>query len=208
MLLKLMAGLIEPSRGEVYCLGANLLTLRGKLRASTLRRVGFLFQKNALFDSLTALENVEFPLREALGLAAPECRERSEFLLEKVGLLSARDRLPSEMSGGMQKRLGVARALALKPEIVLYDDPTAGLDPITSRQILDLILTLQAEQQSTVVAVLNDMNRVRQMDAQNLMVIDREVLVLGDRHQIFDNDDPRVQQFIRGDVSGPLTVAK
>jgi phospholipid/cholesterol/gamma-HCH transport system ATP-binding protein len=118
--------------------------------------------------------------------------------LTAVGLPHARDLYPDEISGGMQKRLGIARALALKPQIIFYDDPTAGLDPITSRKIVDLILSLSREQKSTAVAVTNDMNRAYQMASRIGMVIDSELIVMGTPEQTKKHADPRVRHFITG----------
>jgi phospholipid/cholesterol/gamma-HCH transport system ATP-binding protein len=114
--------------------------------------------------------------------------------------------LPDEISGGMQKRLGIARALALKPQTVLYDDPTAGLDPITSRKIVQLIKSLQAEMKTTLVAVTNDMNRADQMADRIGMVVDRQLIVCGTPEETRRHSDARVHQFVRGLLEGPLMV--
>jgi len=206
VVVKMMAGLLEPTSGEVLIDGENLVTLRGKERERSLRRMGMLFQKNALFDSLTVAENVAFPLREVQQASEAEVEAAVRFYLDSVGILHAKDLFPDEISGGMQKRLGIARALALKPEIVFYDDPTAGLDPITSRKIIQLIVDLRAEHGSTVVAITNDMNRARQLGGRIAMVVDGEVIVTGDHAQTLAHPDPRVRQFVRGLLEGPLTA--
>jgi phospholipid/cholesterol/gamma-HCH transport system ATP-binding protein len=202
----LIAGLLVPSRGEVLIEGKNLVTMRGKARDEVVRRMGMLFQKNALFDSITVGENVAFPLREVAGASETEIKEAVHYYLDAVGILHAKDLYPDEISGGMQKRLGIARALALKPEIVLYDDPTAGLDPITSRKIIQLIMDLKRDYGSTVVAITNDMNRAYQLGGRIGMVVDGEVIVTGNAEQTQHHSDPRVRQFIRGELKGPLTV--
>jgi phospholipid/cholesterol/gamma-HCH transport system ATP-binding protein len=130
----------------------------------------------------------------------------AEKFLDAVGIAHARDLLPDEISGGMQKRLGIARALALDPQIVFYDDPTAGLDPITSRKIVQLILELRDKRKSTVVAVTNDMHRAYQLADRIMMVVDKEVIDCGSPAQTQCHKDPRVAQFIRGLLDGPLTV--
>lgn len=203
--LKLFAGLLKPVEGRVLVEGRDLHALSEKERAELLLSMGMLFQKNALFDSLTVAENIAFPLREKTSLSEAEIRERVDFFLEAVAIPHARDLYPDEISGGMQKRLGIARALALKPQIVLYDDPTAGLDPITSRRIIELILQLRREQKSTVVAVTNDMARAYQMADWICMVVDAEVIRTGDREATLKHSDPRVAQFVRGQLDGPLT---
>lgn len=205
VILKLFAGLLQPHHGQVFVEGHDLQAVHAHKREQMLLHMGMLFQKNALFDSLTVRENVAFPLREKSQLNEVQIQERVEYFLEQVGIAHARDLYPDEISGGMQKRLGIARALALKPEIVLYDDPTAGLDPITSRRIIDLIQSLRAENNSTVIAVTNDMARAYQMADQIAMVVDREVILTGNKEQTLAHPDPRVAQFVRGRLEGPLT---
>ena len=217
-LLKLMSGLLSPARGTVSIEGNDLKTMSSDNREELAKKVGMLFQKNALFDSLTSVENVAFPLREVKvpgtktesgkvpGTLETAIIKRAESFLEAVGIAHARDLLPDEISGGMQKRLGIARALALDPQIVFYDDPTAGLDPITSRKIVQLIMELREKRKSTVVAVTNDMHRAYQLADRILMVVDKEVIDCGSPAETQKNKDPRVTQFIRGLLEGPLTV--
>ncbi len=204
VLLKTIAGLIDPTEGEVRIEGKSWTSLRGADRFLTLKKFGMLFQKNALFDSLKVGENIAFPLRETTDLPETEIQTKVTSFLHAVGISHAVDLFPDEISGGMQKRLGIARALALNPEIILYDDPTAGLDPITSRKIIDLIIQLQKENNSTVVAITNDMNRAYQMANRIIMTIQKEVLNLGTVEQAKNNNDPRVHQFLRGSSQGPL----
>lgn len=206
VLLKLFAGLLKPSAGQVLVNGEDLHAISEAERTKLLLKMGMLFQKNALFDSLRVGENIAFPLRETTTLSEADIQERVESFLDAVGLASAKDLYPSEISGGMQKRLGIARALALEPLIVLYDDPTAGLDPITSRKIVDLIMLLKEKNRSTVVAVTNDMARAFQMADRLVMVDNHAVIVTGDRQQTLDHKNPRVHQFVRGELNGPLTA--
>jgi phospholipid/cholesterol/gamma-HCH transport system ATP-binding protein len=206
-LLKLVAGLVEPQRGRVLIGGKDFRRISRKERAAVMRSMGMLFQKNALFDSLTVGENLAFPLRETTGLKEPEIQEKVREFLAYVELSHARDLFPDEISGGMQKRVGIARALILNPEIILYDDPTAGLDPITSRVIIELIIRLNRQFKTTVLAVTNDMNRAYQMADQIGMVVDHTVILTGDVEATQRNPDPRVQQFIHGALEGPLTAA-
>jgi phospholipid/cholesterol/gamma-HCH transport system ATP-binding protein len=205
VVLKLFAGLLEPTSGRVLVDGKDLHAVKARERLELQLKMGMLFQKNALFDSLSVSENIAFPMREKTSLSEPEIQERVAFFLEAVGISHAAALFPDEISGGMQKRLGIARALALKPQIVLYDDPTAGLDPITSRRIVDLILQLRRENKSTVVAVTNDMARAYQLADRITMVVDGELIVTGTKAQTLAHKDPRVAQFIRGDLEGPLT---
>lgn len=204
--LKLMAGLIAPSEGDVLIEGEPYATMKRSDREKLASKVGMLFQKNALFDSLTVAENVAFPLREVTKANESEINAAVSHYLEAVGLSQARDLTPDEISGGMQKRLGIARALALKPEILFYDDPTAGLDPITSRKIIQLIQRLQKEMRTTVVAVTNDMNRANQFADRIAMVVDQQIIDCGTPAETRAHKDPRVQQFIHGSLQGPLLV--
>jgi phospholipid/cholesterol/gamma-HCH transport system ATP-binding protein len=205
MTLKLFAGLLAPTSGQVLFEGQDIHAMPEKEREQVLLQMGMLFQRNALFDSLTAGENIAFPLREKTQMSDAQINEKVEFFLEQVGLAAARDLYPAELSGGMQKRLGIARALALSPKILLYDDPTAGLDPITSRRIIELIVRLGREQNSTLIAVTNDMARAYQLADRIAMVVDRQILVTGNKAETLAHPDPRVRQFIHGQLHGPLT---
>ncbi len=206
VLLKLLAGLISPQSGEVLVKGQEWNGLRGAKKLEILKTVGMLFQKNALFDSLTCEENIAFPLRETTQLGPSEISEKVDFFLDAVGISQAKNLFPDEISGGMQKRLGIARALALDPEIIFYDDPTAGLDPITSRKIVELILDLKKRKNSTVIAITNDIHRAYQMADRVVMVVDKEIIITGSPEQTKKHPDLRVHQFIRGATTGPLTV--
>lgn len=204
-LLKTMSGLITPRNGKVFINGQDWSTLGDKERFETLKKLGMLFQKNALFDSLTCGENIAFPLRETTDLSEEEIQTKVDVFLEAVGISHAKPLFPDEISGGMQKRLGIARALALNPEIIFYDDPTAGLDPITSRKIIELILNLQKKNNSTVVAITNDIHRAFQLADRLALVVNQELVITGSPEQTRTHPDPRVQQFIRGALAGPLT---
>lgn len=205
LILKLMAGIVVPTEGSVLIDGRDMHALDKSERFLLMRKMGMLFQKNALFDSLTVGDNIAFPLRETTSLSEVEIQSKVTHFLEAVGLGHALALYPDEISGGMQKRVGIARALALNPEIILYDDPTAGLDPITSRKIADLILDLQKKSNSTVVAITNDMGRAYQLASRIGMVVDRNVLITGSVAETRAHSDPRVHQFIRGELEGPLT---
>lgn len=206
VLLKTLSGLIAPTKGTVHISGCNWHNTPQVQRFPILKNLGMLFQKNALFDSLTCGENIAFPLREVSSLSEAEIQKLVIYFLEAVAIPHALHLFPDEISGGMQKRLGIARALALDPKILFYDDPTAGLDPITSRKIVDLLCDLQKKKATTFVAITNDMNRAYQMSERILMVVDRVVIEAGTPETIHSHPDPRVKQFIRGELKGPLTV--
>ncbi|MEZ4873739.1 MAG: ATP-binding cassette domain-containing protein [Bdellovibrionales bacterium] len=204
VLLKIIAGLLQPNTGQVIVAGLDIYKATPAEREMMLYKVGMLFQKNALFDSLTCYENIAFPLREVKKVDEVTIRQKVEKFLDAVGLLHAIHLFPHEISGGMQKRLGIARALALDPEIVLYDDPTAGLDPITSRKIAAMILELQKKNNSANIIVTNEMSRAYQLATYIGMVIEGELVLTGSPAETRQNTDPRVKQFIHGQLSGPL----
>lgn len=204
-ILKLLAGLTPPTSGQVLIENQDFHSLPPKEQQKLRLRMGMLFQKNALFDSMRNFENVCFPLRESGEASEDKLNSKAKEYLEAVGLSHAAGLFPDEISGGMQKRLGIARAMILDPEIIFYDDPTAGLDPITSRKIVDLINQLQARKASTVLSVTNDMNRARQLGQRILMVIDKGIIEVGGPDEMRHHSDPRVRQFILGQTKGPLT---
>jgi phospholipid/cholesterol/gamma-HCH transport system ATP-binding protein len=190
VLLKIIAGLLQADEGN-FRLGTP--------------NVGMLFQKNALFDSLTVEENLLFPMKERIGLIGEKAKSRAAHFLKAVGLDGCAKLSPNQISGGMQKRLGIARALVVKPEIILYDEPTAGLDPITSRTIADLIQQLRAEERSTLITVTNDIHRAYQIGDRICLLAQGQLLVGGTPSQVRQTSDPALKQFIYGLTLGPLT---
>jgi phospholipid/cholesterol/gamma-HCH transport system ATP-binding protein len=204
-LLRVIGGLETPTTGEVFWGGKPIATLSHSEKLKFQRRIGMLFQRNALFDSMTVFENVAFPILETTTLTRDEVSLRVEKYLKAVNLFEFAEHYPNQISGGMQKRLGIARALALEPNIILYDDPTAGLDPITSRKIAQLILELRDKFKSTTVTVTNDMNRAYQLSGRIIFVFDREVVQTADKKAAQKSSDQRIQQFIHGLAEGPLT---
>lgn len=205
-LLKLAAGLVLPTSGKVLIEGNDINRLPKEEKDVLLKKMGMLFQKNALFDSLKVKENVAFPLHENTDMSRSAISERVDYFLKEVGIDHAKELYPGEISGGMQKRLGIARALALSPEIILYDDPTAGLDPITSKKIIELLIMLKNKNKSTVMAVTNDMNRAYQMADHIAMTVDSDFIWLDSVNEAKECEEPRVFQFLRGNVEGPLTT--
>lgn len=198
LLLKLAAGLITPSSGEVWIQGKNLKEVTPAETQKTLLQMGMLFQRNALFDSLSVFENVAFPLRERSSMTEAEISDRVLDLLHAVGLDQSKNLLPHEISGGMQKRLGVARALALKPKILFYDDPTAGLDPITSRKIANLLTELMEKNRMTTLTITNDMMRALQLADQIGFVFNKNVEIIGNPNQSKSSSKEPFRSFFRG----------
>ena len=206
VLLKIIAGVLRADSGELKIAQKNIWQISEQERVNVYRQLGMLFQKNALFDSLSVGENIAFPMRETTLLSESEINKSVDYYLEAVGIAHAKNLFPDEISGGMQKRLGIARALALKPKILLYDDPTAGLDPITSRNIANLILDLKKQRGSTILSVTNDMNRAFQMADKIAMIVDSEIILMNSVEEAKKSSDARVQQFINGNLQGPLSV--
>lgn len=197
-LLKLMAGIIDVTSGSLEFEGEDWKKLSITRRNYHFRKRGMLFQKNALFDSMTALENVCFPLFEMGTETESDIKHKAQNLLSAVGLEQAQNLYPDEMSGGMQKRLGIARALISRPPILLNDDPVAGLDPITSRKIIELILNFKKEGQITVISVLNDINRAFELATRLIFVADGKVINLGTPQEAENIQDEQVYNFLKG----------
>jgi phospholipid/cholesterol/gamma-HCH transport system ATP-binding protein len=191
ILLKLIAGLLIPSTGKITLQSQN---------------VGMLFQKNALFDSLSVEENLLFPLKEKLGITGKIAKEKASQFLTAVGLNGSESLFPDEISGGMQKRLGIARSLIVEPEIILYDEPTAGLDPITSKTIAELILRLKKERGSTLLTVTNDMQRAYQLGDRICLLAKGKLVEGGSPQEVQSSQHPGLRQFIYGLKHGPLTL--
>lgn len=216
-LLKILAGLTPPVEGQVFIDEKDFYKSSTDDRLQVTRKFGMLFQKNALFDSMSVYENVAFPLRELTRDSESEIKDKVEFYLKAVGLEHVPQNQIHEISGGMQKRLGIARALVLSPQVVFYDDPTAGLDPITSRKIVDLILELKDQMNSTIVSITNEMARAFQLaectadgvagrtTGRIAMVVDQNLVELGDKNAALAHEDQRVFQFVRGLKDGPLS---
>src|SRR6266851_3348329 len=198
VLLKLIIGLHKPDSGSVHVNGQEVTNLPLKELNEVRKSVGFLFQQAALYDSLTVEENVAFPLRRHSRMSDDEREQRVGELLASVGTEQDRHKLPGELSGGMQKRVGLARALALEPDILLFDEPTAGLDPITAAEIDALILQLQKERQMTSVVVTHDIHGARAVSDRLALLRDGRVLIEGSFDSLQKSRDPFVMQFLDG----------
>jgi len=198
VLIKILIGLLKPDAGEVWALGQRADTLRQADLDALRRRVGFLFQSSALYDSMTVEQNLEFPLRmNTRGLAATEVRDRVRSALDAVGLYGSLKQMPAELSGGQRKRIGIARTLILRPEIVLYDEPTAGLDPVTSSEINDLIRKVQADYHAASIIITHDLTCARDTGDRVAMLLDGAMARQGTFEQVFESDDPRVMGFYK-----------
>jgi phospholipid/cholesterol/gamma-HCH transport system ATP-binding protein len=198
VLLKLIIGLHKPDSGSIRVNGEDVTKLKLKELNEVRKRVGFLFQQAALYDSLSIEDNVGFPLRRHSSMSEDERRKRARELLASVGMDKDAHKLPGELSGGMQKRVGLARALALEPDILLFDEPTAGLDPITAAEIDDLILRLQKERRMTSVVVTHDIHSARTVSDRLALMREGQVLIEGTFEDLLKSRDPFVTQFLDG----------
>jgi len=203
--LKHLIGLLLPDEGEIRIDGVPTSALSGKQMNSLRMRFGMLFQASALFDSMTVGENVGFALYEHTVLSTRAVRERVEESLELVGLKGIQELKPSELSGGMKKRVALARAICMRPEFLLYDEPTTGLDPITADAINDLIIQMHDKLQITSVAVTHDMVSAYKIGTRIAMMYQGRIVKIGAPADIRSTDDPVVRQFITGSAHGPIT---
>jgi phospholipid/cholesterol/gamma-HCH transport system ATP-binding protein len=203
--LKLICGLMWPDRGKIVIDGREIVRVDPESITIIRHRVNMLFQSAALFDSLTVRDNVGFTLMERSDLDPEEISERVAEALAMVNLPGTEDLLPADLSGGMKKRVGLARALITQPEIMLYDEPTSGLDPVTSDLINGLILETQRRLGMTSLVVTHDMASAYKVGDRISMLAGGEIIATGTPGEIRETTDPRVRQFIEGRAEGPLT---
>ena len=204
VLLKHMIRLLKPDKGQVLIDGTELTQLAGRALDEVRLKFGMLFQSAALFDSMTVYENVAFPLQEHTTMTREAITQRVHECLQLVGLDGVDALSPSELSGGMRKRVGLARALAMGPQIVLYDEPTTGIDPIMGDIINDLIIALRDRLKVTSVVVTHDMRSAYKVADQIAMLYNGTIVATGSPDQIRNSSNPIVQQFIRGEAVGPI----
>jgi phospholipid/cholesterol/gamma-HCH transport system ATP-binding protein len=197
VLLRLLIGLEKADSGSILINGQEITQLEIGPLNDVRKKIGFLFQDSALYDSLTIAENVAFPLRRNAKLSDSERTEKVKALLNGVGLDKDLEKMPSEISGGMKKRVGLARALALDPEIMLFDEPTAGLDPITAAEIGQLIKKLRDERHTTSIVVTHDMHAAHYYSDRLVMLKEGAVLVAGTFDDLQKSKDPFVAQFLK-----------
>lgn len=215
VLLKLLVGLLTPTEGDVLFEGRSLQTLSESDLVRMRRRVGFLFQQAALFDSLNVFDNVAFGLHAKGGYAEDDIRRRVEERLGEVGLPSSvATKMPAELSGGMRKRVGLARALALDPDVMLYDEPTTGLDPIMTDVINELILKVRRRRPITSIIVTHEMRTVSKVADRVVMLYpvtrlaheDSQIIYDAPPQGLYQATDPRVRQFVEGDARDRMSV--
>ena len=204
VLLKHIIGLMKPDEGSVSIDGVDVTQLSGQSLDKLRLKFGMLFQGAALFDSMTVEGNVGFPLREHTTMTSPAIRQRVQECLQLVGLAQVDDLMPSELSGGMRKRVGLARAIAMNPEIILYDEPTTGIDPIMGDIINDLIIALRDRLKATSVVVTHDMRSAYKVADRIAMLYNGSIVDTGSPSAIQQSSNPIVQQFIKGEAVGPI----
>jgi phospholipid/cholesterol/gamma-HCH transport system ATP-binding protein len=196
VLIKIIAGLLKADSGSVKVLGREVTTISVKELDNLRLKIGFSFQNSALYDSMTVAENLEFPLvRHTENLSREDINERVKSVLDAVGLLQTMHQMPAQLSGGQRKRIGIARTLILKPEIMLYDEPTAGLDPITSLDINNLINEVQQKFNTSSIIITHDLTCAKATGDRIVMLLDGQFQYQGTFEEVFRTNDERVKSF-------------
>jgi len=196
VLIKIISGLLKQDKGTVNVLGTEVETLNDKQLQELRLKLGFSFQNSALYDSMTVRENLEFPLvRNQKNLTRKEVDDAIESVLEAVGLTQTKHQMPSELSGGQRKRIGIARTLILHPEIMLYDEPTAGLDPITCIEINNLINRVQQDYKTSSIIITHDLTCAKETSDRVSMLLDGKFIKQGTFDEVFNSSDERIKSF-------------
>jgi len=206
VLLKHIIGILTPDKGKVLIGGIDITTLNENELNEIRKRFGMLFQSAALFDSLSVWENVGFGLMQHTDMKDEEIRAIASEKLRMVGLVGVEDLMPSELSGGMKKRVGLARAIAMNPEILLYDEPTTGVDPIMADAINELIIEMKRKLQVTSIAITHDMVSAYKIADRIAMLYKGKIIEVGTPDEIKNTENPVVRQFITGSAIGPITA--
>jgi phospholipid/cholesterol/gamma-HCH transport system ATP-binding protein len=206
VLIKCIIGLMRPDQGEIHVDGLEITSLNEKRMNEVRKKFGMLFQGGALFDSMTVWENVGFGLRRQTHLQEEEIRKIASEKLALVGLKNVEDLMPAELSGGMRKRVSLARAIAIEPEILLYDEPTTGIDPIMADAINDLIVQMKEKLNVTSIAITHDMKSAYKIADRIAMLYQGKIIEVGTPEEIRSSSNPMVQQFIEGRSEGPIKI--
>ena len=200
VLLKCIVGLMSPDSGEIIIEGKNVLRYSMKELNQLRKQIGFLFQGAALYDSMSVRENLEFPLIRNFNFTEKEIDEKIHDVLKKVSLEEAIDKMPSELSGGMKKRIGLARTIITEPKLILYDEPTTGLDPITSKEISHLIIELEESIDTTSVVVTHDLACAQIVADRAVVIKDAQIFFEGNVKQLVSSDDEFLKEFFGNEV--------
>ncbi len=204
--LKLLTRLLEPDQGNIYVEGEDIINLNDKELRKLRMKFGFVFQNAALFDSLSVFENVSFGLTQHTDLSQDLISDRVSDCLKLVGLQGIEEKMPAELSGGMKKRIAIARAVVLNPQIILYDEPTTGLDPVVASSINHLIKKLKREVDATSIVVTHDMNSSYFVADRIGMLYEGKIIEVNNPEGIKNSSSPVVQQFINGNFEGPIKI--
>lgn len=200
VLLKCMVRLMQPDNGKIFIFGKDVMNLKLDELDELRKQIGFLFQGAALYDSMSVRGNLEFPLQRHFNLTAKETEKRIKDVLEKVSLEEAIDKMPADLSGGMKKRIGLARAIITEPKLMLYDEPTTGLDPITAKEISKLITDLQHELKMTSIIVTHDILCAKIIADRAVVLENGKVLYTGDLKQLTTSNDPFLRNFFSDEL--------
>jgi phospholipid/cholesterol/gamma-HCH transport system ATP-binding protein len=206
VLLKHIIGLLRPDSGEVLIDGVDITKLGDRHLNEIRKKFGMLFQEAALFDSMTVGENVAFPLREHTRMKEREIRETVADRLHAVGLTGVEEKMPSELSGGMRKRVGLARAIAMHPQIVLFDEPTTGLDPVMTEAINRLIIDTQKQFNFTCVVISHDIQSIFEIGDRIAMLYEGKIIECGTPDELRASRNPVIVQFLSGSIEGPIHI--
>jgi phospholipid/cholesterol/gamma-HCH transport system ATP-binding protein len=206
VLLKHIIGLLRPDHGQVLVDGTDIAKLGDRDLNEIRKKFGMLFQEAALFDSMTVGENVAFPLREHTRMKEKEIRETVADRLRSVGLTGVEEKMPSELSGGMRKRVGLARAIAMRPQIVLFDEPTTGLDPVMTEAINRLIIDTQKKFNFTCVVISHDIQSIFEIGDRIAMLYEGKIIEYGTPEELQASRNPVTVQFLSGSIDGPIRI--
>ena len=206
VLLKHIIGLLRPDSGQVLIDGVDITKLNDRELNEIRKKFGMLFQEAALFDSMTVGENVAFPLREHTSMKEKEIRETVAERLRSVGLTGVEAKIPAELSGGMRKRVGLARAIAMRPQIVLFDEPTTGLDPVMTEAINRLILDTQKSFNLTCVVISHDVRSIFEIGHRIAMLYEGRIIEYGTPEELRASRNPVIVQFLAGSIEGPIRI--
>ena len=206
VLIKHIIGLLKPDSGQILLDGQDITKMTERELNEVRRRFGMLFQGAALFDSLTVGENVAFPLREHAGMPEADLKKVIKEKLRLVGLKDVENMMPADLSGGMKKRVGLARAIAMDPEIVLFDEPTTGLDPVMSDNVATLILDTQRNLKTTYIVITHDISLTYKIADKVAMLHEGKIVEQGDVEYVKSSVNPILRQFVEGRAEGPIKV--
>jgi len=206
VLIKCIIGLIRPDQGEIHVDGVEITSLNERRMNEVRKKFGMLFQGGALFDSLKVWENVGFGLRRRARLSEKEIRRIASEKLKLLGLQNIEDLMPAELSGGMKKRVSLARAIAIEPEILLYDEPTTGIDPVMADAINELIIRMKEKLSVTSIAITHDMKSAYKIGDRIAMLYQGKIIEVGTPDEIKDSPNAIVQQFVQGRSEGPIQL--